>query len=985
VWVEFPAGRCDNAAPYVLCLAFVGFGQEEHGMTRVRIGVLAVVALLALVPLASGQTTTGATGAINGRVFDESKAVLPGVTVTISGASQMGIRDTVTNEEGQYRFPAVPPGEYTITYELAGFATVRRESIRVSVGFTATVDVGMGLAGLQETLTVTGQTPVVDLQSSELTTTYDKALLAAIPTGSRDFWSLLAVAPSVQVSKFDVGGSAAMTVLPVNVYGITGQERPLVEGIISNSATGGVGFSFYGDYGSFEEVSISTAGHSAETGSPGLFSNLVSKSGGNAYHGTFYQDYQSDRTQGHNIDADQIARGLTGGGTLGPTEVNRSAGWHDTNGDLGGYLVRDKLWWYGSYRYLAVKQWFANYPAEPQYSRGQNFTGKFTYQLSNNNKLIGYFQRTEKLQINRLDAFRLSATAAINTSRDSTWYQDYNSGVWKAEYNRVMGNNAFAELRAGEYFFHFPTFRQIEALRYEDIGTNIVRGGNQNRVQDRDRPQVLGSLSYFKDSLWGTHNLKVGGNYFHESQYTNAGGFPEQVVHVYNNGNPIEVWLTEPGEQTIGLAVTSAYVTDTWQTPKRLTLNLGVRFDRFRSYVPEMVHPVSRWNPTEMQFPAASNLNTWNLFAPRVGASWAVTDDSKNVVKFNYAKYWYDPGFGLAGNLTPNASFWNRRFAWTDANRNGVYDLGEQGRLIANTGGSASTALDPNLEDQYAHEVAAWYERELVPNVAVRGGVIWRGTRQAYGNVNRNRRYDAHNVPVMIPDPGPDGRVGTADDGPGIPGFNLAAQYVGTPSINVTTNVPNSDSDFLTYEFTGTKRMSSRWSLSGSFSIMKNWFNNNQYPEAQSPNTIRTNSLPVTPNDLIGADANGRFAFTVWSAKALGTFQLPYQMRLAATVREQSGLPYGRTFDTSLNYGTVRVLAEPMGTHRQREVVIIDIRLEKVFPLNGPLELSGTLDLFNLFNSNAEERINWNSGASYLRPLQVIPPRVMRFSMRLTF
>ncbi|MBI4886151.1 MAG: TonB-dependent receptor [Acidobacteria bacterium] len=961
-------------------------------MTRVRVSVLLVASLVALAPFASAQTT-GATGAINGRVFDTSKAVLPGVTVTIAATSLMGTRDAVTNEEGQYRFPAVPPGEYTLTYELQGFATVRREGIRVALGFTATVDVEIGLASLAETVTVTGQAPVVDIQSTELTTTYNAELLAAIPTGSRDFWSLLAISPSVQVSKFDVGGSAAMTVLPVNVYGITGQERPLVEGIISNSATGGVGFSFYGDYGSFEEVSISTAGHSAETGSPGLFSNLVSKSGGNTYHGTLYQDYQSDKMQGFNIDPDQIAKGVTGGGRLGPREVNRSAGWHDTNGDLGGFLIPDKLWWYGSYRYLAVKQWFANYPAEPQYSRGQNFTGKFTYQLSNNNKFIGYFQRTEKLQTNRLDAFRLSATAAINLDRSSTWYQDYNSGVWKLEYNRVIGNAAFAEMRGGTYFFHFPTERQSEGLRYEDTGTRIVRGGNQNRVQDRDRPQALGSVSYFKDSLWGTHNFKVGGNYFREEQWSEAGGFPDQVVHVYNNRVPIEVWLTEPGEQTIGLAVTSAYVTDTWQMPKRLTLNLGVRFDRFRSYVPEMVHPVSRWNPTEVRFPAQDNLNTWNLFAPRFGASWAVTGDNKNVVKFNYAKYWYDPGFGLAGFLTPNSNngLWNRRFAWTDPNGNGVYDVGEQGRLIANAGGTASTALDPNLKDPYVHEVAVWYERELVANVGVRGGVVWRGTRQAYapstGNaspVNLNRPYNAFNVPVMIPDPGPDGRIGTADDGPPIPGFNLAPQFVGTPSINVTQNVPNSDGDFLTYEFSGTKRMSNRWSLAASYSIMKSWFNGNEYPEAQSPNTIRTNVFPLTPNDLIGTDGSGRFVFTVWSAKMLGTVELPYGMRLAGTVREQSGLPYGRTFDTTLNYGTVRVLAEPMGTHRQPNVVITDLRLEKTFSLSGPLQASGAVDLFNLFNSNAEERISWQSG-SYLRPLQVIPPRVARVSVKLTF
>ena len=955
-------------------------------MTHVRVSAFCVAALLMILPAASAQTTSGTTGAINGRVLDNTKAVLPGVTVTIASTAQMGTRTTTTNEEGQYRFPAVPPGEYTITYELQGFAAVMRQGIRVSVGFTATVDVEIGIASVAESVTVTGQAPIVDLSSTELTTTFDKTLLAAIPSGSRDYWSLLATSPSVQVSKFDVGGSAAMTVLPVSVYGLTGQERPLVEGIISNSATGGVGFSFYGDYGSFEEVSVSTAGHSAETGSPGLFSNLVSKSGGNTYHGNLYTDYQTGSMQGHNIDGAQIARGLSGGGRLGPEEVNRSEKWRDFNADTGGYLRKDELWWYGSYRLLDFKQWYANYPPEPQHSKGQNFTGKFTYQPSSNDKVIGYVQRTEKLQYNRLDAFRLSATAAINIDPSSTWYQDYNSGVWKMEYNRVIGNNAFAEARAGRYWFYFPTERQTEALRFEDTGNNIVTGGNRNRYQDRARPQVLGSVSYFKDNLVGVHNLKVGGNVFSEYQVNRDEGFPEQVVHVLNNGSPIEVWLTEPGGATDSLFVHSAYVTDTWQLPKRLTLNLGLRYDRFRSHTPESVHPVSRWNRTEARFPAADKLILWNLFAPRVGASYALTGDGRNVLKFNYAKYWYDPGFGLAGNLNPNPGLWNRRFAWTDPNRNGVYDVGEEGRLIANSGGTASTALDPNLQDQYANEVAAWYERQLGGTLGVRGGVIWRGSRQAYASINRNRPYDAFNVPITIPDPGPDGRVGTADDGRGIPGFNLAPQYVGTPSINVTTNLPNADADFLTYEFTATKRVSHRWSLVATYSFMQNWFNGNQYPEAQSPNTIRTNNLPQTPNDLIQTDGKGRFEFTTWSAKLISTFELPKGVRLAATVREQSGIPYGRTFDyTGTNFGTVRVLAEPMNTNRQRDVVITDMRVEKELKVAGRLRASGVFDIFNLFNSNAEERISWNAGSSFLRPLQVIPPRVARVALKLTY
>ncbi len=945
----------------------------------------AVVALLILIGFAPAGAQTGSTGGINGKVVDNTGGALPGVNITISSPALMGTRTTVTNEEGAYRFPAVPPGEYTIVYELAGFQTVRREGIRVTIGFTATVNPEMGMASLQETVTVTGQSPVVDSQSTTMTTTFDKAVMNDMPIGSRDFWGLLAQTPSVVVSKFDVGGSAAMTVLPVNVYGITGQERPLVEGIISNSSTGGVGFSFYGDYGSFEEVSISTAGHSAETGSPGLFTNLISKAGGNTYHGSIYADYQDSNMQTRNISADQIAKGVTGGGALGADEVNRTDGWRDFNIGGGGFIVKDKLWWYGSLRDMNFKQWYTNYPPEPQESRGRNYAAKLTYQLSTNNKLFGYYQYTGKLQENRFDAYRLSATAALNVFPESTVKQDYNSGVWKVEFNRVMGSSMFFEMRGGGYWFHFPFERKTEALRYEDVGNSRVYGGNQNRVQDRYRPQVLGSLSYTKDGWYGTHNFKLGGNILKEWQDQVNEGFPEQILHVMNNGQPREVYLFQPGANYNGLYTYSAYLNDSWQLPKRLTLNLGARFDRFRAFTPEQVHPASRFNPTEIVFPAVDNWQIWNHLAPRVGATYALTADSKNVLKFNYARYYYDPGNGLAGSLNPNDALWFRRYAWSDPNKNGRWDPGEEGRLIQTTGGVASTRLDPDLQNTYANEMAAWFERELITDVGFRGGLVWRGVRQEYARINLNMPFEAFTVPVTIVDPGPDGVRGNADDGPGIAGFQVAPEYLGRTSLNQTSNIPLGGSNYLTYEFTVTKRPSHGWSAAAAFSLMKNAHNGSEFPEGQAPNTVRSNALPLNPNDLINTD-NGRYKFTMWTGNVKGAYQFPWDVKISGTLRHQSGPSYGRTFTTSLNYSSsVRVLAEPMDTHRQRNVTIVDLRLEKGFHLNGSFRVAALLDGFNMLNSNAEERISWNSGASYLRPLQIIPPRVFRVGVRVDF
>jgi len=157
--------------------------------------------LLLLVPaVAAAQTVSSTTGALNGRVTDNTGAVLPGVAVTISSPSLMGTRTATTNEEGQYRFPAIPPGEYTITYELSGFTTVKREGIRVGLGFTATVNIELGVATLQESVTVTGESPVVDTQATNITTNFDAEKLANLPN-ARDLWAILAQAPAISLTR----------------------------------------------------------------------------------------------------------------------------------------------------------------------------------------------------------------------------------------------------------------------------------------------------------------------------------------------------------------------------------------------------------------------------------------------------------------------------------------------------------------------------------------------------------------------------------------------------------------------------------------------------------------------------------------------------------------------------------------------------------------------------------------------------------------
>ena len=484
-------------------------------MRRLRILSL-VVGLIALAAgPALAQAVGATTGAINGKVSDATGGVMPGVTVTISSPSMQGVRTAVTNEEGSYRFPAIPPGEYKMTYELEGFSTVVREGIRVGLGFTATVNTELKVASLTESVTVSGQSPVVDITSTKTATNFDAKELASMPS-ARDFWAILAAAPAVQMQRIDVGGSAAGTQTGYSTYDTKAdQHRPMVEGIVNTEGTNAAGF--YYDYGSFDEVSVATGTNTAEMPWPGVMSQFISKSGGNTYHGKIYSDYESEKVQSRNIDADQIKLGLKAGGGLTETDLNRLHSYYDLNGDVGGYLKPDKLWWYGSLRDQKVQSLLPNFPVLPFETHLSNISAKGTYAINTNNKLIGYGTWGKKTQPNRLDTFLVAATAAVHQSADSTWNQAYWAHTYKGEWDSVISDRAFFEIRGGQFHYKWPNTRYTNAPAYADLGTNIVSGGNRDGwFNIPTRNQVLGSYSYFKDGWGGSHNFKIGGEIFDE-------------------------------------------------------------------------------------------------------------------------------------------------------------------------------------------------------------------------------------------------------------------------------------------------------------------------------------------------------------------------------------------------------------------------------------------------------------------------------------
>ncbi|MBP7778445.1 MAG: TonB-dependent receptor [Acidobacteria bacterium] len=950
-----------------------------------RVTTLGLSVLLAATTAFAQVSAT--TGAINGKVTDNTGGVLPGVTVTASSPSMQGVRTDVTNEAGEYRFPAVPPGTYSLVFELAGFGSVNREGLRVGLGFTATVNIELGVASLQETVTVSGQSPVVDISTTTTAENFGQERLAALPN-ARDFWAVLAASPAMVMTRIDVGGSAAGTQTGYAAYDTKqDQHRPMVEGIVNTEGTNGSGF--YYDYGSIDEVAIETKGHTAEMPWPGVWSNFVAKSGGNEYHAKLYADYQNEGIQRTNIDNSFVSLcPRSDCGELTPSDLNRISRYYDLNGDIGGYLKKDKLWWYGSARNQNVQGRLPNFPVKPFETGLTNYTGKLTYAVSQNNKLTAYAMWGNKSQPNRLDTFVVGATAARHNSADSTWNQNYWAHTYKAGYESVVSGSTFFEVRGGQFRYIWPNSRYTEETAYQDIGTNLVSGGNRDGwFRTPSRNQVSGSLTYFKSGWAGSHNFKVGGEWFRET-FTDergrggVGNVPGDVLHILNNGNASEVYLfATPSISEQGLGTVGLYLQDTWRLNSRLTINAGIRFDRYRAFLPEQEGPpVGRFNPTQQTFAAVDNLKTFNNPVPRLGLIFDLTGQGRTVLKANIGQYYWNPGAsGLTAGANPNFADWYSRYRWVDANGDLLYQPGEEGVIIAQRGGAA-TALDPNLKNTRTDEVSAWVEHELMPGLALSGGYVYRAIDNFRVNANSNRPLDAFNVPITIRDPGPDGVLGNGDDGAGIPGFNLNPANLALPVRNLTTALPGKG-EYHTLEVQATKRQAGRWSLSAAFA--KRW--NKDHETGYFGQNLRSITTPSTANDLINTN-NGRFDFTMWTAKVNGSYEGPWGVRITPALRFQQGQPYGRTFlagaANGINYGTQRILAEPLGTRRMDNITLLDVRLEKFIALQASRRIGLFLDAYNLTNTDAAQNIGWNSGSAFEQPISIVGPSIMRFGVK---
>ena len=906
-----------------------------------------------------GAQSTDRSG-VEGKIVDESGGVMPGVTITLaSTALQGGTRSTVSDSEGHYRFAALPAGNYQVSFELTGFATIKRD-VRLDTGFVATLNEKMAVGGLQESVTVTTSSPVVDIRTTAVSTNLGKEALETLPT-SRSIWQIMNLAPGLRVTGADVGGTAAGTQQNYSNYGTsTGGNKPSIDGVDTREDAGGAGF--YYDYGAFQEVQIKAMGNDAEMPVPGTQFLGVLKSGGDQFHGSGMYSWESPSLQADNVTDELRARGVTGGNPL--------KAYHDSNVDLGGPILTRRLWFYGSYRNQRVRQGVLGYYTEPG-APGEynvlitNLTAKLTGQINPKHRFNGFVQAQKKDYPERnADQYRY---------KEATWHQIFKPLAGKGEWTWMASDRTLVNAFVGRWQYVTDALNYTEAPPAYDTVTLRYWGrfNTSPYVGGRSRWQYNGSLSHYIPSAWGgSHDLKVGFEATDEDRTYDADARSNGADYQlrFQNGAPFQVVAYNYPYYTLNkMGTQSLFVRDAWRFADRATLNIGMRYERYHLYLPPQSKPEGRFYPAG-DFPASEVL-TWNNWAPRVGLSYPLDKSNRTVVKATYGWYNFATQANYADTYNRNAAS-TTTYRWNDLNKNNDYDNGEFGAFVSSTGASSSV-VNPDLKQPKTHEVTTSLERQIAASFSMRGSYIYRREVDRYQNVNVLRPYDAYSIGIPNVDPGPDGVRGTADDGGAITYYDYTAAYAGSAFVqNKDLNTPGYDNSYQNFEVAAQKRLSNKWQLVTSF--------------LATHTDMWRNGIPQDPN---AANFYPKSKYWEWGFKLSGSYELPYKIQAAAMFTSQSGGVWAREarFTTGLaRLSEVILLMEDPAAQRLPTQNILNLRFEKRQKI-GPGTAGFQLDLFNVTNTNVELGVTARSGANYNKITSIVPPFVAKIGVLYTF
>ena len=980
--------------------------------------------LLPALALAQGE-------GIAGQVTDTSGGVLPGVTVEAASPALIGGgRVVFTDGQGRYGIIGLSSGAYSVTFSLPGFTTVVVEGINVVGGFTANVTAELQVGNIEESITVTGESPIVDVQNVLEQTVMTREIIDSVPTGTRGYHTLAMLVPGVTLRSSsgalqDVGGTVS-NVASLSIHGSrSGEMQTLMDGMsMANGAgRGGAWVSVDMNNGAMEEVAVEFGAFGAESEMGAIRINLVPKDGGNTFNGFFFGTYGNRSMQRDNLSQDLIDRGLISTNSL--DEV-----W-DYNPAVGGPIIRDRLWFNVAGRAWGVNQRVAgqfacqeggrglvctpdlNSPAQDNQIEG-NETARITFQASPRNK-IAIFHSQQQITSEHWYLVPAWAPSAIWKRLDAPNF--LNQASWTSAFtSRVLLEAGITQVSKDWHTFlnggTGPTdYGVLDLVTGKAWGNWISTYGKNGGWQYNTKF----SVSY----VTGTHALKVGTTFMDAGTNVQRTAAANARSLFVLNGAPYLVndRATPLHYKDRAKAILGIFAQDQWNADK-LTLNLGVRYDWYNAGVPEQtLGPGPRVPNRNVTFPAVNNIPNWHNVTPRLGFSYDVFGDGRTAIKANVGKYLELADLvGITRQNNPvNAISASSTALWTDSNGDGLPQDSEVGNYFnANFGTTVrqDTFVPEVLTNRgYNWEVSGGIEHELVEGISIKAAYFrkWFGNMQITQNrAVTNADFDPYCITVptdsRLPNGGGNELCGFYDVKPAKFGLtdyfiDLASNY-GTQEdvydgVDITTNMRLGGGSLVAGGVTIGRQRFDTCFMESNLSLI---YGGSDVLLGRRATGDGARGRPATTASRNSAFCNVRPPFQA-NVKLLAVYPLPWgDVQASATYTSLPGREIlatslirsnvieptlGRPLSSGATTGLTTDLV-PKGTMFGDRLHQVDFRLTKIFTVKQ-VRMRGMADFYNLFNRNPVLLYNHNFGANWQQPEVILGGLTFKGAIQLNF
>jgi Carboxypeptidase regulatory-like domain/TonB-dependent Receptor Plug Domain len=928
------------------------------------------------------------TGRIDVTIKDSTGSLLPGVTVEAVG-TQTAV--AVTDSEGEAHFVNLAPGRYSVTAKLSGFADYKNENVPVNAGSIVPLTVTLGVAGVAERVDVISDTPVIETKRQTVSTSVNLDELQNIPT-SRDPWVVLQTVPGIIVDRVNVGGAESGQQSNYQAKGASDSQNTWNMDGIAITDMGSLGSSpTYYDFDMFQEMQVTTGGADPANPTPGVQLNFVLRSGTSNWRASSRFYFENDSLQSDNLSDD--LRGELNG-------YNRIGEYKDWGFEGGGPLIRNKLFAWGAYGKtepeIRVFSFDAGVGDYQQIARDattlENISFKLTGDITPKSRGNFTYFRGNKIKFGR--------GASAQRPDETTYNQDGPTDLYKGELNYTVGSNVFVVGRYAHTKNQFTLIPRggLDVQSYRD-DSNVYHGSYG--FYGTERPQD--NLSLDGNVFKGKHDLKFGFGW-RKSSVTSESGWPGNGVRTYHRGYPnmqarvVRNWAAA-GEGVYW----SGYVGDTISFD-RLTLNLGVRWDRSASSVLEAAVPASAALPELMpalSAPAIKDAIVWNTLTPRLGLTYALNESRKTIARGSYAAFASQLDANRAAITVSAIPYYSYAYySAIDTNGNRIADVNEFTAFQGVAGFDPDNPLGGNPDkigdygSPLTHELLFGIEHEIVKNFGISGNVTWR----RFSGINW-LNYPGVTAANFIEA----GRyTGTA---PGIGSYDVPYYHVDESALPADLGqVYETRSDYhqryLGFEVAATKRMADRWMMRIGWSTNdhREYLKGPGANEDPTPYFTTTEAFPNKDGGPVMTPSAGSGKSSIYMVLpkyqliANGAYQAKWGITLAGSyiMRQGFSSPYFTLSDTTEAGDAIApeknvILVDDVGESRLPTVHTFDGRVSKNITYRK-LNVNLDFDVFNVFNSSQVLGRDFDlSSSSFNQVLEIVNPRIIRFGLRVGF